>query len=107
LLTLHASKGLEFKYVIIAGCEDGLMPYSINDNIVSDTEEEKRLLYVGMTRAKTNLILSHSEHRVLYGKELNLPVSPFLNNIGKEYADKHSTEKLKKSKIDSSQLNLF
>ena len=107
LLSLHASKGLEFKCVFIAGCEDGLIPYSIFENKISNPEEERRLLYVGMTRAKTHLFLSHAEHRFLFGKELNLPLSPFINDIKSELIDKLSPDKSKKTKKDESQLKLF
>ncbi|MCK5393195.1 MAG: UvrD-helicase domain-containing protein, partial [Candidatus Omnitrophica bacterium] len=58
LMTLHAAKGLEFKCVFIVGCENRLLPYSLFENQKSNFEEEKRLLYVGMTRAEEYLILS-------------------------------------------------
>ncbi|NUT90963.1 MAG: UvrD-helicase domain-containing protein, partial [Saccharothrix sp.] len=72
LLTLHASKGLEFPVVFIVGCEDGLLPlrWPGQDD---DTDEERRLLFVGMTRAQRHLFLSHTPAR---------PRSPFLADLG-------------------------
>ncbi|MCG7851807.1 MAG: ATP-dependent helicase [Methanosarcinaceae archaeon] len=84
LMTLHAAKGLEFKCVFIVGCEDGLLPYSLFSERESDPAEERRLLYVGMTRAKKFLFLTHAEKRRLGGREYLLKRSPFLDNIEKE-----------------------
>jgi len=83
-MTLHASKGLEFDAVFIPGCEQGLLPYALFANQQSDIAEEQRLLYVGMTRAKKRLFLSHADSRFLLGKEYNLPRSPFLDRIEQE-----------------------
>lgn len=81
LMTLHASKGLEFGGVIIAGCEDGLLPHSLSKDTPEKIEEERRLLYVGITRAKERLVLSHARLRNLWGKsEFQIP-SPFLEEI--------------------------
>ena len=66
LMTIHASKGLEFKCVFIIGCEKGILPYSLFEERVSDIDEEKRLLYVGMTRAKKFLYLLHAEKRFIF-----------------------------------------
>lgn len=81
LLTIHSAKGLEFTTVFIAGCEDGLLPYSLHESQQTDIEEEKRLLYVGMTRAKRHLFLSHASKRFLLGRELRLVRSPYLESI--------------------------
>ncbi len=83
LMTLHAAKGLEFRCVFIVGCEDGLLPYSLFGRL-SDREEEKRLLYVGMTRAKKYLLLTHAGKRLLLGKQHRLNRSPFLDRIEEE-----------------------
>ena len=106
LMTLHASKGLEFKCVFIVGCEDGLLPYSIFRDQISDTEEEQRLLYVGMTRAKRYLYLTHAKKRFLMGQSLELNRSRFLINIEKELVD-FSKGKRKESPPKSNQLELF
>ena len=108
LMTLHASKGLEFDAVFIPGCEQGLIPYALFDNQKSDIAEEKRLLYVGMTRAKKRLFLSHADSRFLMGKAYNLPRSPFLNRIEQELLEQ-TREKVRKKKTPpaTEQLSLF
>jgi len=68
LMTMHAAKGLEFAVVFIAGCEEGLIPYIPPGKAVCDIEEERRLLFVAMTRAKERLYLSWARKRTLYGK---------------------------------------
>jgi superfamily I DNA/RNA helicase len=93
LMTIHAAKGLEFSHVFIIGCEDGILPYTLFSKDTSDVEEERRLLYVGMTRAKRSLFLSHAKKRNLFGNWLNLPVSPFLNNIKEELIKRGRAEK--------------
>ena len=106
LMTLHASKGLEFKCVFIAGCEDGLLPYSLFKSQQSDREEEKRLLYVGMTRAESYLYLTHARKRSVMGQEKKLPPSPFLDQIEKELTEVAENTYQKKQTEDS-QLKLF
>ena len=106
LMTIHAAKGLEFSHVFIIGCEDGILPYTLFSNDASDIEEERRLLYVGMTRAKRALFLSHAKKRNLFGNSLHLPISPFLNNIKEELIKKGRAEKGKK-KVRNKQLSLF
>ncbi|MBI3754415.1 MAG: ATP-dependent helicase [Deltaproteobacteria bacterium] len=81
------AKGLEFKAVFIAGVEDGLIPYTLNRDD-SDIEEERRLFYVGMTRAKDELFLLHVRNRFLYGKQLTQPPSPFFSEIPDEFIEK-------------------
>jgi DNA helicase-2/ATP-dependent DNA helicase PcrA len=81
LLTLHAAKGLEFPLVFITGCEDGLLPLSFPGRPPGDVEEERRLLYVGMTRAKARLVLTRAQQRLLSGSMLARAPSPFLDAI--------------------------
>ncbi|HGY55679.1 MAG TPA: DNA helicase UvrD [Caldithrix abyssi] len=107
LLTLHAAKGLEFKCVFIAGCEDGLLPYALSGTSPADTEEERRLLYVGMTRAQKYLILTHSRRRFLMGRSLRMRRSPFLDAIEKELIDLYKSTYTKSPSKDTGQLNLF
>lgn len=80
LMTLHAAKGLEFPVVFIAGCEQGLLPY-LPEGKPGDLAEERRLFYVGMTRARRKLILTHARTRLLYGQYRENPVSPFVADI--------------------------
>ena len=80
LLTLHAAKGLEFPVVFVVGCEDGLLPYRRPSRAI-DLEEERRLFYVGMTRARSHLVLTHAGQRVLFGQRTANPISPFVEDI--------------------------
>jgi superfamily I DNA/RNA helicase len=107
LMTLHAAKGLEFQCVFIVGCEDGLLPYSLYENQPSDINEERRLLYVGMTRAKKFLFLSHGEKRFLHGREYQLNRSPFLDKIEKELIEQQRQEYKRKAKKTDNQLKLL
>jgi DNA helicase-2/ATP-dependent DNA helicase PcrA len=106
LMTMHAAKGLEFSYVFIIGCEDGIVPYTLFEKESSDIEEEKRILYVGMTRAKKSLFLSHAKTRSLFGKNFSLPFSPFLLEIKDELIKRGEAEKGRKKQRDD-QLSLF
>ena len=83
LMTLHAAKGLEFPVAFIAGLEEGLFPLSRSLEDPSDLEEERRLFYVGITRAKKRLFLSHALHRRRFGEMTNLR-SRFLDEIPEE-----------------------
>ncbi len=107
LMTLHSSKGLEFKCVFIAGCEKGLIPYSLFEDKKADAEEERRLLYVGMTRAKTHLFLTYAKKRFIMGKRLNSGRSHFLDNIEKELTEQAEQQYKKRLKKDDGQLELF
>ena len=91
LMTLHLSKGLEFKHVFIVGLEEDLFPSALSYNTRSELEEERRLFYVGITRAKENLYLSYANSRYRWGKLIYCEESRFLNEIDKEFV------KLKKS----------
>ncbi len=81
LLTLHASKGLEFPLVFIAGCEDGILPLRLPWLPPADVEEERRLLYVGMTRAQQRLILTAAHRRTLAGRTVENRPCPFLDDV--------------------------
>jgi len=106
LMTMHAAKGLEFPYVFIVGCEEGILPYTLFSGEDFDREEERRLLYVGMTRAKKMLFLSHAKKRNLYGRSFALPVSPFLDAIREELVRKEKMEGVKRA-VKDRQLKLF
>ena len=81
LMTVHASKGLEFDAVFITGLEQGLFPSMREGDSTRDTEEERRLFYVALTRARTRLFLSQASERMRWGsREYTLP-SEFLRDI--------------------------
>jgi ATP-dependent DNA helicase UvrD/PcrA len=105
LMTMHASKGLEFAVVFVAGCENGLIPFAHTESRSVDLEEERRLFYVAMTRAKEALFLSHAAKRQIYGETLDQCVSPFLTDIEESLRaeSKPGTPRKKKQ----SQLGLF
>lgn len=81
LMTLHASKGLEFPVVYIVGMEEGIFPHSRSLNNESEIEEERRLCYVGMTRAREELTLLHARRRSLYGQPNFNERSRFIGDI--------------------------
>ncbi|MTV35958.1 3'-5' exonuclease, partial [Streptococcus pneumoniae] len=68
LMTVHAAKGLEFTNVFITGLEEGLFPHENSINEDDGLEEERRLMYVAITRAKERLFLSHTQSRLLHGQ---------------------------------------
>ncbi len=85
LMTLHSAKGLEFKLVFLVGLEEGLFPSQQSINDIGRLEEERRLCYVGITRAMQQLYLIHAESRRLYGKETYPSPSRFLKEIPAEF----------------------
>ncbi|WP_202709689.1 UvrD-helicase domain-containing protein [Sporosalibacterium faouarense] len=87
LMTLHSAKGLEFPVVFLTGLEDGLFPSSRAFTSENDLEEERRLCYVGITRAEEKLFMTHSSIRTLYGKTKYNIASRFLDEIPNELID--------------------
>ncbi len=87
LMTLHSAKGLEFKQVFLCGMEEGLFPHRLSAEDPVRLEEERRLCYVGMTRAMERLNLCYAEKRRLYGDEKYTRPSRFLKEIPEEYID--------------------
>lgn len=87
MMTLHNGKGLEFPIVFIAGMEEGLMPHANSYGDDRALEEERRLCYVGMTRAKEKLILTGATFRYLWGVERDSRPSRFLKEIPDEYVE--------------------
>ena len=81
LMSLHAAKGLEFPAVLIVGLEDGLIPHARSLNIEKELEEERRLLFVGITRAQQRLAFSCAGHRTVYGESLATVRSQFLREL--------------------------
>jgi len=82
LMTLHAAKGLEFDHVFVIGLEDGLLPHERGNGDGDELEEERRLFFVGVTRARTNLYLSYARYRTVRGQFLRTVASPFLFELG-------------------------
>ena len=82
LMTLHAAKGLEFDHVFIIGLEDGILPHERSSMGGDDLEEERRLFFVGMTRARQTLKISYARHRVIRGQFIRSTPSQFLYEIG-------------------------
>lgn len=85
LMTLHSAKGLEFSYVFLVGMEEGLFPSQMSFQDGDRLEEERRLCYVGITRAMKKLYLSHAESRRIYGDERRPILSRFVREIPQEY----------------------
>ena len=81
MMTLHTCKGLEYDSVYIIGLEDGLLPHASSMSDPEEYEEERRLCYVGITRAKKNLCVSNARMRRIYGSTFNYPPSQFLMAI--------------------------
>jgi DNA helicase-2/ATP-dependent DNA helicase PcrA len=88
LMTLHAAKGLEFPIVVMAGLEEGLFPHSRSGESDDELEEERRLCYVGMTRAETRLILTGAARRRVFGEYQASAPSRFLDEIPSELVEK-------------------
>jgi DNA helicase II / ATP-dependent DNA helicase PcrA len=91
LMTVHASKGLEFKYVMVTGLEEGLFPHrSLSEDRIDD-EEERRLFYVALTRARKKVFLTFTSMRTIFGsREMNIP-SEFITDIDDELIDAEQT----------------
>ncbi|GLP97471.1 DNA helicase II [Paraferrimonas sedimenticola] len=87
LMTLHSAKGLEFPLVFLAGVEEGLFPNQRAIDEGDRLDEERRLCYVGMTRAMQKLFISHAEQRRLYGREHYSAPSRFIREIPRQYLD--------------------
>lgn len=84
LMTLHSAKGLEFEHVFLAGLEENLFPHKMSMGDVGGIQEERRLAYVGITRARKELTLTHAESRRLYGSETFNTLSRFVREIPSE-----------------------
>ncbi|MFA6038734.1 MAG: UvrD-helicase domain-containing protein [Candidatus Peribacteraceae bacterium] len=94
LMTLHLCKGLEFEHVMVGGCEEGVFPHSSSLFDREQLEEERRLMYVGMTRAKTHLHLFLTRSRMLYGTTMANAPSRFLDDLPDGVTERRSDELL-------------
>ena len=96
LMTVHSVKGLEFNNVFVIGMEEGIFPHMNSLMESSEVEEERRLMYVAITRAKDKLHLINARRRTLFGKEQINPVSRFLSEINEDLIESNIEEKNKK-----------
>ena len=104
LMTIHAVKGLEFDYVFVIGMEENIFPHVNSSFEEEGLEEERRLCYVAITRAKKKLYLLNALRRTLFGKtSVNMP-SRFISEIDDEYIDKPSIKKEFVSKLDKTKM---
>ena len=87
LMTVHSAKGLEFNSVFVSGLEEGLFPHENSISNEYDLEEERRLMYVAVTRAKHSLYLSFAEIRKIYGQTKYSIVSRFIDEIGEDLVE--------------------
>jgi Superfamily I DNA and RNA helicases len=92
LMTIHSAKGLEFNYVFVIGMEEGIFPHSRSLFDSNELEEERRLCYVALTRARDRIWLLGAKRRTLYGMDNINPVSRFIGEIGCDFIDKGETE---------------
>src|SRR5207237_4341886 len=88
--TLHSAKGLEFPMVILAGMEEGLFPHSRSSEDVEELEEERRLCYVGMTRARQRLVLTGAARRRIFGEYQASEPSRFIDEIPAELIERQT-----------------
>jgi len=87
LMTLHAAKGLEFPVIFLIGMEENVFPHSRSMDDEEEMEEERRLAYVGMTRAQRELYLTHANMRTIYGRTMMNPMSRFISEIPEHLID--------------------
>ncbi len=106
LMTLHAAKGLEFDLVFVVGCEDGLLPLHWPGS-EPDLAEERRLFFVGMTRARRCLVLSHASKRQLRGEVRPREPSPFLREIEERLVERSQTRAGGGRRAKDQQLEMF
>ena len=88
LMTLHSAKGLEFPTVVLAGLEEGLFPHSRSSDDEEELEEERRLCYVGMTRARQRLVLTGAARRRIFGEYQSSEPSRFIDEVPPELVDR-------------------
>ena len=107
MMTMHAAKGLEFEAVFLPGWEEGLFPHqkSIEEKGQNGLEEERRLAYVGVTRAKKKVIISFSMNRFYQGDWIDSMASRFIDELPAEYLEKNSFFEEEKNAIDDFEFN--
>lgn len=100
LMTVHSAKGLEYENVFVIGMEEGIFPSSRSFDNEEDLEEERRLAYVAITRAKKKLYLTSARQRMLFGQTHRNVTSRFMREIGNELIEKHDNAARMKNKIN-------
>lgn len=101
LMTVHSAKGLEYENVIVAGLDDGIFPSARAFDSEDDLEEERRLAYVAITRAKKKLYLTNASQRMLFGQTQRNVTSRFMREIGSEFIEKHDNAAAMRSKLET------
>jgi superfamily I DNA/RNA helicase len=108
LLTLHAAKGLEFPVVFIVGCEAGILPLTWGEPNTVESDEERRLFYVGITRAQRRLYLCHAQKRLWRGRVQERMPSPFLSDMEERLLERRQAQLPgNRTRQRDSQLELF
>ncbi|MBA7608706.1 ATP-dependent DNA helicase PcrA [subsurface metagenome] len=107
LMTLHAAKGLEFENVFIVGLEDGLLPHERGSDDEEELEEERRLFFVGITRAKQGLYISYARYRTIRGQTLRTIPSQFLYELGIKLVDTVEEEQYFYDEADAQTISDF
>ncbi|MFI3260621.1 MAG: 3'-5' exonuclease [bacterium] len=107
LMTIHAAKGLEFKVVFLIGLEEGILPHVNSLNSKMELEEERRLCYVAITRAKEKLYISSSDRRMLYGKIEDHKTSRFIDEINKNLLDISTDKKVNTITSNPTRANIY
>ena len=107
MMTMHASKGLEFEVVFLPGWEEGLFPHqkSIEEKGQNGLEEERRLAYVGITRAEKRAIISFSMNRFYQGDWIDSMASRFIDELPEKYLEKNSSFDEQKDEIEDFEFN--
>ena len=85
MMTMHGSKGLEFNTVFLPSCNEGIIPHAKSVSTIEGIQEERRLMYVAMTRAEKHLIISNVKEMVRYGRPVPSAQSMFIGEIDSQY----------------------
>ncbi len=104
LMTMHSAKGLEFEVVFLVGMEDGIFPHQNSFCEEGGLEEERRLCYVGITRAKRKLYISNAKRRMLYGKDVMNSPSRFIKEISPELLEIENEKMMPEEQINKQEL---
>jgi DNA helicase-2/ATP-dependent DNA helicase PcrA len=98
-MTVHSAKGLEYENIFVVGMDDGIFPSARSFDSEDDMEEERRLAYVAITRAKKRLYLTNARQRMLFGQTQHNVTSRFMKEIGSELVEKHDNAAAMKNRL--------